>query len=189
MNNISLNKVKLSTTISYILRHNPGEFELELDEEGFVSIDSLIMKIIKKQHKYANVLNKKIIEEIVEEDEDARYEIRDNSIRAVYGHSIKGLNINRYLDSLPPKILYHGTTKENFEKIIESGFIKSMQRDNVCLSEIEDKAIRVALRRTNNPVILKIRALDLHNDLNQKFFKKSNIIWETSNIPVEYIVF
>ena len=38
--------VKLSKEVSYALRHAPWEYELELDENGFVPIEQLL-KFIK----------------------------------------------------------------------------------------------------------------------------------------------
>ena len=37
-----MNLKELSKEISYALRHAPWEFELELDEEGFVPIEQLL---------------------------------------------------------------------------------------------------------------------------------------------------
>lgn len=37
-----MNYIELSKEISYALRHAPWEYELELDEEGFVPISQLL---------------------------------------------------------------------------------------------------------------------------------------------------
>lgn len=37
-----MNLVELSKGISYALRHAPWEYELELDEEGWVDIEQLL---------------------------------------------------------------------------------------------------------------------------------------------------
>lgn len=76
-----MNKVSLNKTLNYILKYNPKEFEIELDEDGFVDIDILIMAIVKKESKYENVLTKKVILDIAQEM--GKYEIENNSIRAI----------------------------------------------------------------------------------------------------------
>lgn len=76
-----MNKVSLNKTLNYILKYNPKEFEIVLDEDGFVDIDILIMAIVKKESKYENVLTKKVILDIAQEM--GKYEIENNSIRAI----------------------------------------------------------------------------------------------------------
>ena len=46
---------KLSKEISYALRHAPWEYELELDEEGFVQRKTI--SFISSKHLKRNVMN------------------------------------------------------------------------------------------------------------------------------------
>lgn len=178
-----MNKIKLSKTLSYILRHNPKEFDLTLDEDGYADIDILIMAIVRKECKYRNILTKNIIIEIVKEDEKGRYEIKDNLIRAVYGHSIKEKVEQN--PCKPPKFLYHGTTLEKSKSILTDE-LKSMDRQYVHLSEDIETANKVALRRTNKPVILKISAEEAFKQ-GIKFYKAPNGIWLSESINNVFI--
>ena len=45
---------KLGREISYILRHNPKKYDLSLDEEGYVLIDELILKL-KSNEKFNGI--------------------------------------------------------------------------------------------------------------------------------------
>ena len=50
MNKITLQK--LSKEVSYALRHAPWEYELELDSEGWVSIEQLISSFRNSDEKW-----------------------------------------------------------------------------------------------------------------------------------------
>lgn len=93
---------KISKTLSYLLRHNPKQFNVKLDREGFALISSVI-KGLKLQYKE---FNKDDLIFIVENDSKGRYEIKGDYIRALYGHSIKK-EIEK-IPSKPPSILYLG---------------------------------------------------------------------------------
>lgn len=41
---------ELSREISYVLRHAPWEYELEMDEEGWISIEQLLDAFIKTKN-------------------------------------------------------------------------------------------------------------------------------------------
>lgn len=179
-----MDKIRVSKTISYALRHNPKDFNLVLDDEGFVNIDYLLKGLINND-KYCKKINLTIedIKEIVETDNKKRYEIIDNKIRAIYGHSTRN-KINKK-PSIPPDILYHGTTEEAYEKIKMQG-LKSMQRQYVHLSQDIETAIIVAKRRTKNPIILKVNAKEAN--LNKvKFYKETNGIYLSEPIPPKFI--
>lgn len=78
---------ELSKEISYALRHAPHEYELELDEEGFVPIDQLL-HAINEGGNYDRTVTKADLEEIIRTSEKKRHEIVGDKIRALYGHSV-----------------------------------------------------------------------------------------------------
>jgi len=92
---------------------------------------------------------------VVERDEKKRYELNNNKIRAVYGHSIKN-KIDK-VKCIPPEILYHGTTEKAYKNIAVEG-LKPMQRQYVHYSKDIETAFNVARRRTNEPILLEIEA-------------------------------
>lgn len=173
--------VALSKTMAYVLRHNPGEFNLVLDNEGWTEVNELL-EAIKRQTKYKDITITDI-EKVVATDSKKRYELRDGQIRAVYGHSIKKKIEKR--SSEPPTILFHGTTPQAAKTIREHG-LKPMSRQYVHLSEDMDTANIVALRRTKAPEILKVRAKEAY--LAGVFFsKETNGIWLADTVPPQYI--
>ena len=81
-----MKNVGLSKEISYALRHAPWEYELELDENGFVDVQQLIDSL-REDKKWQFVTIDDILKSM-ELSDKKRFEIKDGKIRALYGHSI-----------------------------------------------------------------------------------------------------
>src|SRR3712207_7512870 len=80
-----------------------------------------------------------------------RFELKNDKIRALYGHSYIPSNLVGKIyktASTPPSILYHGTTSFAV-KIIMSEGIRSMNRQYVHLSTDKKTAIQVAKRKVD----------------------------------------
>lgn len=141
-------KTKVSKYMSYLLRHNPEN--LKIDRHGFVFLDELLEKLNERFH-----IDKKFVLEIVEKSDRKRFEIVENKIRAVYGHTIP-VKVELEEDRTT-RVFYHGTTPEAASRILKAG-LKPMKRRWVHLSPTVEIAKEVGLRRTKNPVILEIDA-------------------------------
>lgn len=89
--------------MSYILRHNPTEFGLAIDSDGFVPLVEFIIAV-QREEQWEDV-DQEIIEQVVRECEKQRYEIVGTNIRARYGHSKTYVS---YIPSVPPNFLYQG---------------------------------------------------------------------------------
>lgn len=126
-------KVKLSKYMSYLLRHNPEN--LNHDEEGFVGLDELLLKLREKYD-----VNKHFIKVMVDSENRKRFEIVGNKIRALYGQSI---NVKVELeDNKSVEVLYHATPPESVPKVLRNG-LKCMKRKCVHLSPTKEIAIEV----------------------------------------------
>jgi len=172
--------VKISRTISYALRHHPDDFELVLDDEGWVSVPGLLTALGERNHEQTTVED---IVAIMAQSDKQRFEMRDGMIRAYYGHSIPQ-KVLREL-AIPPATLFHGTTQEAV-KAIEVEGLKPMGRQYVHLSDEEATARTVALRRTSHPVILRINALQAHEH-GIKFYYGNDMVWLADSIPADFI--
>lgn len=168
--------VIVSKYLSYLLRHHPDD--LPISKDGFVSLTLVVRKV---QKKFPQV-DKQFIEKIVQQG-NKRFEIKNNQIRALYGHSIpvtiqldKDHSVNR---------LYHGTSKKAAEKILKTG-LKSKGRNKVHLSTSKQEAIRVGKRHSSHPVILQI-------DVNQAqkqgfcFQRATENVYVSDFIPSRFI--
>lgn len=172
-----INYNELSKEVSYALRHAPWEFELELDEEGWVPVNQLLDSLNKKTEWELIELHD--LEYMIEHSEKKRHEIKNNYIRAYYGHSVPQ-KIKRE-NAIPPDILYHGTSAEALETIKIQG-ITPMNRQYVHLSEDIKTAVSVGKRKTSNPIILEINTKEVLAQGGQ-FYLGNEKVWLSDFIP------
>mgnify|MGYP000898283971 CR=1 FL=1 len=177
--------IKISKTISFILRHGPDKFGLILDKQGFVEITELAkaMCSINADRQDMTVETAvKMIRDTAKNCPKGRFEIAGSMIRAKWGHTV---SIETGECSEPPEYLYHGTSPEAFEEIIKTG-IKKMARRFVHMSADEQTAISTGKRHSSEPVLLRILAKKLWlNGVN--FYNAGNNIWLAEEIKPAYI--
>lgn len=87
--------------------------------------------------------------------------------------------------TLPPEWLFHGTTPQAASRIHTEG-LKTMRRQHVHLSEDIDTARQVALRRTQQPVILRVRARQAYEGGIQ-FYSGNDKVWLAEPVPADFI--
>lgn len=179
---IALDLMKLSKELSYALRHAPWEYELELDEEGWVEISQLLVALHESpQWKEVTQAD---LEQMIQTSEKKRHEIRSGRIRALYGHSTPH-KISK-LSAEPPETLYHGTPARAVNSIMEHG-LQPRQRQYVHLSADINTANQVGRRRDDQPVILRINAAQAATD-GILFYHGNENIWLADHIPARYIL-
>lgn len=173
--------IELSKEISYALRHAPWEYELEMDEEGWVSIGQLL-DALHKEKKWENIC-KADLSKMIEESEKKRHEIKGEKIRAFYGHSIPMKILKE--EKMPPNILYHGTARKFMQSIMENG-LSPQNRQYVHLSQDVETAENVGKRHDDTPCIVTIEAKKAWNE-GIKFYLGNEKVWLADIIPSRYI--
>ena len=167
---------KISKFLSFILRHNPQSIKLKLDANGWADIDELIEK--SKEIK----LTKKLIDEVVAQNDKQRFIIDGSRIRANQGHSI---DIDLALETMrSPDVLYHGTATRFLESIMKEGLTKQ-NRQHVHLSADMATATVVG-KRHGKVVILEVDAKAMFEE-GYKFYVSENGVWLTDVVPVKFI--
>lgn len=179
---INLDYIKLSKEISYALRHAPWEYELEMDENGFVDIQQLLSSI-NEENNYQKLIDKMDILQVIEISDKKRLEISGEKIRAMYGHSFP-MQI-KYDEEIPPSILYHGTAKRFLKSIMTEG-LKPMSRQYVHLSADIETAILVGKRRDSEPVILQIDTVSALK-FGIKFYHANEKVWLCKELPFQFL--
>lgn len=171
---------KSSVFISLILRHKPEVINIELDNRGYANVDELITGINNTGRK----IDFEILEEIVKTDNKSRYSFNEDKtkIRANQGHSVK-VDVE-LKESIPPKVLYHGTATKFYDSIMKKGLIKG-SRLYVHLSKDIETASKVGLRH-GELVLLKINSEEMYRD-GYKFYVSKNEVWLTDFVPKKYI--
>lgn len=175
-----INYTKLSKEVSYALRHAPWEYELELDKNGWVPIDQLL-QAFHQSNEWQNI-ELDDLKVMIEKSEKKRHEIKENSIRASYGHSIPIKIVKE--EAIPPKFLYHGTA-HNFLSEIEKNGLSPMSRQYVHLSEDIETANLVGKRKDKNPIILVINTENARAK-GTNFYLGNEKVWLADSILPEF---
>ena len=165
--------------MSHALRHEPQSYNLNLDNQGWVLLSDLVLALNSK----GILVDEASITKMVELSEKKRHQILNGKIRAYYGHSVEN-KILKHSDE-PPQFLYHGTTKNSLNSIVEKGLLP-MERQYVHLSVDKNTAAIVGSRRKGELVVLKVKAKDAYLSSIQ-FYKEENGIWLSDPIPSKYI--
>lgn len=163
----------LSKKMSFALRHRPEQFNLALDAEGWVELET-----------FANRLETsvEIVQQVVAQDSKQRFTIHNGKIRAAQGHTIP-VSI-KFATPTPPEILWHGTTEEAIPAIMKTGLLP-MQRQHVHLSATREQAEIVGSRRKGKLVLLKVETAALRR--HTKLMMAENGVWLADFVPVECI--
>ena len=196
--------VKLSHILSYALRHNPLKYNLVLDKEGWISISELLiaLSIHHHDHHHSNRwlchIEKQNLEEMIARSDKVRFEIKDDKIRALYGHSCSSFipftKIQK-IASKPPDILYHGTSPSAAKNIMSEG-LRPMARQYVHLSTDKNIALQVGKRKTilkkeeeeqQQPVIIAISAFEAYNTGVYHFYQASDSVWLSDYIHPNFM--
>jgi putative RNA 2'-phosphotransferase len=190
---------KLSHILSYALRHNPLKYNLVLDKEGWTSISELLVALSLHHHHHSNRwlrhIEKQNLEEMIARSVKVRFEIKDDEIRALYGHSsssfIPFTKIHKRA-SKPPDILYHGTSPSAAKNIMSEG-LRPMNRQYVHLSTDKNTALQVGKRKTilkkeeEQPVIMAISAIEAYNTGIYHFYQASDSVWLSDYIHPNFM--
>ncbi len=179
---MGLDYVKLGRTVSHALRHDPWLYELEIDSDGWVSVDSLLAALRQKSPVWRE-LRESDLADMIAASSKQRHEIADGRIRAMYGHSLPGKLSMRA--AAPPACLFHGTAPACIPMIRQGGLLP-MGRQYVHLSAERETAQAVGRRKASKPVILIVRANEAHR-AGVVFYEGNDKVWLADCIPPEFI--
>ncbi|KAI9067962.1 hypothetical protein FKP32DRAFT_1698795 [Trametes sanguinea] len=135
-------EVRISKTLSWILRHGSQAEGLAMRPDGYVRVNELL------QRPKLRELSFEALQEIVKNDAKSRYSLVLEAdpktgeeawwIRANQGHSLKSVVLDyepiKSVSDIPTGIAVHGTTKKAWESIKEQGLSK-MTRNHIHLAQ------------------------------------------------------
>jgi putative RNA 2'-phosphotransferase len=173
---------ELSKFLSLLLRHQPDVIGIELDANGWVSVEELLRKLALKGW----IVSQGMLEKVVQDNDKQRFTFDEakERIRANQGHSVA---VDLEFEAVrPPAVLFHGTAVSSVLRIREEG-LKSQSRQYVHLSRDERTAMKVG-RRHGVPTVLRIRAEAMYEE-GFEFYVSKNQVWLTKAVPVVFIDF
>ena len=180
---MTTNHKKISRLLSLVLRHRPEKIGIRLNSKGWAKIDKLILAINEETDF---VITRDELEEIVRTNDKQRFsfDAHGTMIRANQGHSVSiDLQLKK---TMPPEILYHGTSSDNCKKIIKSKKIDKMRRHHVHLYDNIKDATQVGSQRSGKVALIQIHAKQMWK-AGFKFYRSKNGVWLTDYVPLKYI--
>ena len=172
--------IKVSRFLSFVLRHQPDAIGLRLDENGWATVEELILKCPPELQ-----LTQTLLQRVVIQNDKKRFAFSQDGtrIRANQGHSLQGVQLNAP-EMAPPLILYHGTARRFLDSIMATG-LSPQKRQHVHLSADALTAIAVG-QRHGDPVVLQIDTQQMVLD-GHRFYLSENRVWLTHHVPPLYL--
>lgn len=173
---------RASKFLSLVLRHAPDKAHVKLDPQGWVAVDDLLRGL----KRAGRPMSRADLEILVASNDKQRFTLScdHKRIRAAQGHSIP---VDLGLEPLaPPRTLFHGTARSNFDAIFNSGLLPS-GRLQVHLSTDPDTALLVGQRHGTARVLTVDSGL-MHLD-GFIFTRADNGVWLTDHVPPLYLGF
>ena len=171
---------RVSKFLSLVLRHQPEQIGITLDESGWTLVDALLEGL----NRHGLAITFPDLQHVVATNSKRRFALSEDGkmVRANQGHSIE-VDLG-FTPRQPPDLLYHGTAEKNITSILESG-LQKRQRHHVHLSAEQETAIAVG-RRYGRPVVLEINAAEMYK-AGHIFFLSDNGVWLVDEVPPIYM--
>ena len=166
------------------LRHKPELFGIEIDRDGWTDLKSLLEKAAF--HSPALDFSEPFIRAYLGAQEEERFELTDNRIRALYGHSLSHVSVGTV--AVPPPLLFHATRSLLLPKIRAEGLV-SKGRTGVHLTSRWSYALAVKdshTRRGQRGIILAIKGEETRFK-GVLFQQATTHIWLSPYLPARFL--
>lgn len=172
----------LGRVLTGILRHFPDRYGLEMEPHGWVSLPAIVRAISQKHPAY-HWLRVVHLVAIAETDAKGRYEVRDERIRATYGHTVE-VDLDLPTENIPD-FLYFPVTPEEAAIVLEVG-LKPTDRKRVHLSKTAEDARAAGSVRTPDPVILEVDTQRARTG-GLVIMRAGKTVFLVDRVPAEYL--
>jgi putative RNA 2'-phosphotransferase len=120
---------------------------------------------------------------IAESDPKGRYEVKDDRVRATYGHTVE-VNLDLPTENVPDE-LYYPVTSEEVSIVLEVG-LKPTDRRKVHLSKTAEDARAAGVVRTPDPVILAIDTEAARGE-GIVIMRAGKTVYLVDNVPAKFL--
>jgi putative RNA 2'-phosphotransferase len=172
----------LGRVMTGVLRHFPEKYGLAVDPRGWIELPALV-QAIAGHHRGYHWLRVHHLVAIAESDPKGRYEVRDDRVRATYGHTLD-VDLDLPTENVPDQ-LYFPVTPEEAPIVLEVG-LKPTDRKRVHLSRTAQDARAAGSVRTPDPVILEVDARKARLD-GIVIMQAGKTVFLVDTVPSEYL--
>ena len=149
-----------------------------MDEYGFIPLDEVVEVV---QERYDEATDE-AVRELVSDSRQHRFEIVDERIRALYGHSFFVEMDGEAMD--PPERLYMGTTVSAGRQMKKGG-IQPVDRSYLHLSTSYESA-ESRSRQVGTPCVAEVLAKKAYDEESIEFYERGAVVL-TREIPPEFV--
>ncbi len=172
----------LGRVLTGILRHFPDRYGLEMESHGWVSLPAIVRAVSQKHPAY-HWLRVMHLVAIAETDAKGRYEVRDERIRATYGHTVD-VELDLPTENIPDR-LFFPVTPDEAAIVLEVG-LKPSDRKRVHLSKTAEDARAAGSVRTPDPVILTVDTQKARSG-GLVIMRAGKTVYLVDQVPAEYL--
>lgn len=177
MNSGSLNE-RITRALAFMLRHQPEEFDLELDRFGWGDLEDVVYAL---QERTGSTVEEEDVAEAIESSDRPRYEIKDGKIRALYGHSIQ---IDPGEPTEPPDELFIGVGSRDASRAEDRG-LRSGRRAFLHLARTEEEARESGRRIARDYAVVTVFAGEAFDEGTD--FYDRGALFLADEIPGEFL--
>ncbi len=177
MNSGSLNE-RITRALAFMLRHQPEEFDLELDRFGWGDLEDVVYAL---QERTGSTVEEDDVAEAIESSDRPRYEIKDGKIRALYGHSIQ---IDPGEPTEPPDELFIGVGSRDASRAEDQG-LRSGRRAFLHLARTEEEARESGRRIARDYAVVTVFAGEAFDEGTD--FYDRGALFLADEIPGEFL--
>lgn len=169
---------RITRSLAYMLRHQPEQFDLELDEYGYADLDDVVSAL---NERLGEPVEPEDVVQAVDGGDRPRYEIREGRIRALYGHSIQ---VKPGEPGKPPQLLYVGISRSDAERASRYG-LRPGRRSFLHLALTPEDALETGRRASRDYAVVTVNALDAWEEGINFYDRKS--LFLSDPIPTHFL--
>ena len=169
---------RLTRSLAYMLRHQPDEFDLEVDRYGWAELGEVVRALTER---VGSPIEEDDVHEALAAADRPRYELKDGKIRALYGHSIE---VDPGDSDEPPDELFAVVRGRDVPNVERDG-LKSVRRTFIHLSLTKDEAREAGRRLARRYAVVTVMAADAWED-GIDFYDRTSIFL-SEDVPTDYI--
>ncbi|MEM9379791.1 MAG: RNA 2'-phosphotransferase, partial [Planctomycetota bacterium] len=177
MSSDALNE-RITRALAFMLRHQPEEFDLELDRFGWGDLEDVLYAL---QERMGDRVSEEEVVTAIAASDRARYEIEEGRIRALYGHSFP---IDPGEPSEPPDELFIGVGSRDADRAEERG-LRSGRRAFLHLARTEEEARETGRRVARDYAVVTVYAGEAFDE-GIDFYDRG-ALFLADEVPVEFL--